>query len=119
MPALASTRVARGVPYCRAMENVRANASITALSADPAFATSMNTSPRAPSSYSPNVRYTTTPPILALTRGAFLLFGKRFRVLPQDSVVALKVGPPKAEEPNSVGGVSPDARQLPQVLPRF
>ena len=86
-----STNSSRGTPYCKPFETAIAKQPNTPLSVAPSFAISINTSPRVPSGYSPVLRYTLCPAILASCVHPSLLSGnkKRGLVVPAYALLGL------------------------------
>ena len=76
-----STNSSRGTPYCSPLETAIAKQPSTPLRVAPSFAISIKISPRVPSGYSPVLRYTLWPAILASWVQPSLLSGSRNRGL--------------------------------------
>ena len=72
-----STNSSRGTPYWSPFETAIAKQPSTPLRVAPSLAISINTSPRVPSGYSPVLRYTLWPAILASWVQPSLLSGRR------------------------------------------
>ena len=72
-----STNSSNGTPYCKPLETAIAKQPSTPLRVAPSLAISINTSPRVPSGYSPVLRYTLCPAILASCVQPSLLSGRR------------------------------------------